>query len=232
MAQLLNFPKADWENAVLKTRQEWENAFRLVNMLGLPPHPEPPKNWDTLAALHCILRETDPSATILDAGAEYYSAILPWLAFYGYQNLTGINLVFEAAEQRGTIRYEPGDLTQTHFPAKHFDAITCLSVIEHGVEPRAYFQEMARILKPGGILITSTDYYSEPIDTGSQQAFGVPLRIFTPTDIEQMLELARESGLVLTSALDLSCEEKAVTWQARNLSYTFLMFTLRKAVVG
>ena len=216
------------ENAVLQTRQEWQLAVEQALTLGLSLHQDPPKNWDSLAALSAILTITDSSAKILDAGAEMYSVILPWLSLYGYQKLTGINLVFDQPIKQGSVLYEYGDLTQTPYESNSFEAITCLSVVEHGVDLRAYFQEMSRLLKPGGILVTSTDYYDEPIETGGQVAFGVPLRIFSRSDIEQILLLASQFDLHLTSPIELECTEKAVTWRTHDLSYTFVVFTLQK----
>ena len=216
------------ENAVLQTRQEWQFAVEQALTLGLPLHQDPPKNWDSLAALSAILTRTDSSAKILDAGAEMYSVILPWLSLYGYQNLTGINLVFDQPVKQGNILYEYGDLTQTRYQSNSFEAITCLSVVEHGVDIGAYFQEMSRLLKPGGILVTSTDYYDEPIETQGKVAFGVPLRSFSRLDIEQILQLASQFDLHLTSSIGLECTDKAVTWLAHDLSYTFIVFTLQK----
>jgi hypothetical protein len=71
------------------------------------------KNWDTLAALDCILDSTSTSAKILDAGAETYSRILPWLFLYGYRNLEGINIGFKGNKKRGPIIYRYGDVTHT-----------------------------------------------------------------------------------------------------------------------
>ena len=51
-----------------------------------------------------------------------------------------------------------------------------MSVIEHGVPLKPYFEEMYRLLKPGGILITSTDYYPEPIDTRNKMAHEAPIK--------------------------------------------------------
>ena len=221
-------PKTFGENAVLKTQDEWRSTVEQVKSLGLPPHRDLPKNWDSLAALNCILRRTDKTAHILDAGAELYSMILPWLGLYGYSNLIGINLVFDQTVRRDSIIYEHGDITQAKFGENTLDAITCLSVIEHGVDLRSYFKEMARILKPEGVLITSTDYYAEPIDAKGQTAFGVPIHIFSKNEVLQIFELAEEFDLRLTSAINLDCQEKTVTWSG--LNYTFVVFTLQKTL--
>src|SRR6266566_1465979 len=109
------YPDAPWQNAVLRTHQEVQDVVRQVRKLGLPLGSCFPKNWDSLAALDCILRETDTNASILDAGSELYSLILPWLYLYGYRHLTGINLVFKHPLKRGPIQYEYGDIAQTRF---------------------------------------------------------------------------------------------------------------------
>jgi len=223
-----SYPSMRSENAVLRSSQEWESARDEVERLNLPPHRDLPKNWDSLAALDCILRRTDSRATILDAGAELYSVILPWLFLYGYRKLTGINVVLKKNLKRGPIVYEYGDITKTEFKDNMFDAITCLSVIEHGVNVREYFKEMSRILKPGGVLITSTDYYASPVNTKGTIAYGVPVHIFTQAEIAEALEIASELGLELTGPIDLRSEEYVIKWKKLSLDYTFLVFALEK----
>lgn len=221
-------PFAPWHNAVLRTRLELEQAIAQVRKLDLPAVADIPKNWDTLAALDCILSNTSRRAKVLDAGAETYSRILPWLCLYGYENLQGINIVFTNLKRLGPITYKYGDITSTDYESETFDAIACLSVFEHGVDLRAYFKEAARILKPGGFLITSTDYWQTPIDTRGQRMFGVPVHIFTANEIQEAIGLAAQHGLVLISEINLACEEKVVHWKDVNLDYTFVIFTLRK----
>ena len=154
--------------------------------------------------------------------------ILPWLSLYGYKNLTVGNLVFDKKIRRGNIVYEHSDITRTKFSNGFFDAVTCLSVIEHGVDLDAYFKEMSRIIRDGGILITSTDYYDAPIDTKGQEAFGVPIHVFTRDEIAQALELATQCGFSLVSPLELGSAEKVVHWKQYDLRYTFIVFSLQK----
>ncbi len=139
-----------------------------------------------------------------------------------------MNLSYADPARRGPIQYLPGDITATGFPNSFFDAITCMSVIEHGVPLQAYFSEMFRLLKPGGILVTSTDYYCDPIDTRNQTAHGAPIKIFSRQEAEQMISLATEAGFELTGDIDLNCTTRPVRWEKYDLDYTFLIFTLRK----
>lgn len=227
-ANLAHPPGPNIMNGTLKTRTEWEAAFENAQGLHVPLHRGPEKNWDHLAAVTTILNNTNRSARILDAGAEIYSNVLPALFLYGYRDLHGINLTFTAPTRRGPIRYIPGDLTRTPYPDKHFDAIACLSVIEHGVPLPDYFREMYRLLKPNGLLITSTDYYPTDIDTGGKTAHGTPIKIFSKSEIEAALELARSVGFETTGDLDLECYDKPISWEPFGLEYTFVLFTLRK----
>jgi SAM-dependent methyltransferase len=231
-SRLSEAPGPNLCNGTLKSQGEWEATLAKGKKLHVPLHRDDEKNWDHLAAVTTILDRTDRSARILDAGAEMYSNVLPALFLYGYRELYGINLSFTAPTRRGPIRYLPGDLTHTPFPGNHFDAITCLSVIEHGVPLESYFREMYRILKPNGLLITSTDYYPSPIDTRGQFAHGTPIKIFSQPEIQAALGMARSVGFELTGEVDLECDEKPIHWEPFDLEYTFVLFTLRKPGCG
>jgi SAM-dependent methyltransferase len=215
-------------NTALHTRAEWIEAAARGKQLGLPLHRSPEKNWDHLAAVYAIASALPTSARILDAGAEFYSNVLPALFVYGYRELYGMNLSFADPARRGPIRYLHGDITRTGFPDAFFDAITCMSVIEHGVPLGSYFREAYRLLTPGGLLITSTDYFPEPIDTTGKMAHGAPVKIFSRREVQEMLAQAKACGLEQTGEIDLDCAEPTVRWDLYDLDYTFLIFTLRK----
>lgn len=214
-------------SAVLTTRTDAAAAVVEVRSLGLSPYDSPAqKNWDSLAALSAIVKTTAPESRILDAGAVFDSKILPWLSAYGYTNLTGINLSFRSPVRVGNILYDQGDLTRTRFADASVDAVACLSVIEHGVDLTSYFSEMWRVLKPGGILVTSTDYWPEPIDTSGMTTFGAEWRIFDREAMRRAIQIAAQCGFVLDGALELDARERTVAWSGRE--YTFIYFALTK----
>lgn len=204
-------------------------AEQMLIEARLPTHPDRLKNWDGFLALFHTLSRVGPLDPVLDAGAERYSSFLPGLRRLGYQDLTGINLAFDAPFQQDGIHYQPGDITRTGFPDGSFAAIASLSVIEHGVDVAAFLAEAARLLRPGGVLFVSFDYWITPVETARQQAYGVPIRIFTLQDVAAMIASARRAGLVLDHAADFSCREQAVHWQRFDLRYTFANLLLRKA---
>lgn len=49
-----------------------------------------------------------------------------------------------------------GDLASAHFPDASFDLITVRHVVEHIPAPHPFFAELARILKPTGLLVVET----------------------------------------------------------------------------
>jgi len=161
-------------------------------------------------------------------GAPRYSMLLPWLYLYGYRRLVGIDLAHEGSAQVGPIRYLKMDLTATSFADAAFEAIACLSVIEHGVSFESYLREASRLLKPGGVLVTSTDFWCEPVDTQGQIAYGTPIRIFTRDDMEACAAFAQKCGLRLVRSFEFTCAERVVHWAGHDLDYTFINFVLEK----
>lgn len=214
---------------VLDSRADWERACRELQELRLPLHHDRPKNWDALIALSFVLENVESTGAVLDAGAARYSTLLPSLRLYGFSDLIGNNLEWRRESQHGPVHLVPGDVTATDFPDGRFDAVTCLSVIEHGVPVREFFREMARLLRPGGVLFVSTDYDQEPPDTAGKFAYGQPVHIFSPEEIRAMVAQADEQGLQLVGDLELRHAERPVHWPRVGISYTFLSLGFRRA---
>ena len=222
-------PNAPWMNQVLKEKSEVERTLGQLREIGLLPHPDPPKNWDFLAALDFILNHTDRRARVLDAGGEVYSPLVEWLFMYGYRFLHVINLTFERDFHLGSIKYMRGDCTATPYPSEYFDVVTCLSVIEHGVNLKDLLKESYRILRQGGYLIVSTDYWNEPIDTSGKKAHGAPVKVFTPKEIQELVALAESNGFASTGPLNYSVGSNVVRWEKYGLDYTFIVLALKKS---
>lgn len=62
---------------------------------------------------------------------------------------------YELARAQGVNVYN-AELSELAFPANSFSAVTMWQVIEHVHSPRSLIAEIARILKPGGVLALST----------------------------------------------------------------------------
>ena len=221
-------PPVTVTSGVLESQAQVEVALEQIRALGLRPHSEETKNWDSLAAVSLILHELGTVCRILDAGGTLYSRVLPWLFQFGFRDLVAINLACDRIRKRVPIRYLPGDLARTTFPSASFDAVACLSVIEHGVDVRAYLEEMARLIRPGGLLITSTDYWKSGVYTEGKEAYGQPIHIFDRAEIIELIATASEKGFELIGEQNLECVDRVVRWSPVEDAYTFVIVALRR----
>lgn len=218
-------------NRALLSERDVSRAYVELVPFALPRHNERWKNWDAAIALAHLHESTFSNDNVLDAGAcrdpKYPSPFLPAAQRLGVQRLYGVNLDEKGVVIEHGIRYEHGDITNLKFATGFFNYIACLSVIEHGVEIRPFFQEMRRVLHRGGHLFVSFDYWKDPIDTGDRMAFGVPVKIFSAHDVVQMVRIAGKCGLVLDQCrLDLACKDPVVKWLG--LEYTFCNLLFRR----
>jgi SAM-dependent methyltransferase len=217
--------------AVLQDDAEWRDAVEEARRRNLPLHRDLAKNWDTLGAASTVLSRVGPTARVLDAGAARYSTLLIWLYLYGVRELVGINLEFRRPVRHGRggcVSFEPGDATATRFEAGSFDAVTCLSVIEHGVPIPEFLAEAARLLRPGGVLVVSTDYDADPPDTTGHTAYGAPVHVFSPAEIVSVIKHADEAGFDLDGTFAAQHRDRPVYWKRLGLRFTFVRITFTR----
>lgn len=138
-------------------------------------------------------------------------------------------LALAAARQRGLTTYRVDfDSDPLPFPDNHFDAITCLAVIEHVFEPRVLAREIARVLAPGGavyVAFPNMRYLLHikqllagrfPKTSGDlEYAYdGGHLHYYTPADIS---DLFGQYGLVTTSQWGIVSDGIRHNWKYRIL---------------
>lgn len=241
-------------NTVLKSWDEVIEAIENLNSLNLPPHPHKIKSWDTWKILNFINQNGDKASYILDVGCNG-SPILPLLHKLGFENLYGCDVDLRVRKRRLLRRIknralftDPDEilnqmlenknnffnlsvenLEQTNFDANMFDFISSLSVIEHGVDIEKYFLEMNRILKTGGFLLTSTDYWPEKIETSSN-VYNRPEKdkIFDKNEIFNVLKIAEKHDFELYESIDFGHRDKVMRWKKTGKEYTFIFFCLKK----
>lgn len=185
------------------------------------------KSWDVLATVNFLEEHVPRDGRILDLGANT-SEILPILHRLGYTNLTGIDMAPEVRRMpyADAIRYVEGDFMRTPFEGASFDALTSISAIEHGYDGEAHFRECSRLLRPGGHLIVSFDYWPEKIDTTGTLLYGMTWRIFSREEALELIETARSHGFEPTGDIELDARDRVVQWGP--WKYTFAWLALRK----
>ena len=98
---------------------------------------------------------------ILDAGCGT-GAMLDEFKKWGDVELTGLDISDEAiryTRTRGHDNLVQGDLSGLPFPDGSFDMVTSLDVIEHVPDDQRAIHELARVLAPGGVLVTTVPAY-------------------------------------------------------------------------
>ena len=235
-------------NSVLKNSYEVNFAIDRLDSLGLFPHPDRVKSWDTYRIVN-LVSKADRISSILDVGCNC-SPIMPILKRLGFKNLYGCDLFLKNTDytlmegdyslkrliteiyEDQTFNISVQDLEKTNFNDNMFDFITSLSVIEHGVNIQNYFREMNRILKKDGILLTSTDYWPDKIVNAVKTKHNPkhnPDNIFSREEIEtNIIKTAEQYGFVLIEPIDFTYEDKVVHWDTTGLDYTFIFFALKK----
>ncbi|GAB4237085.1 MAG: hypothetical protein Kow00121_64230 [Elainellaceae cyanobacterium] len=211
---------------VLQNWQEVNTATLSLQNQNLPTHITIQKNWDQ-ALLYQLLMQQGKQSRILDLGCGD-CCTLNFLAAIGFTNLHGIDLNIKSPAAPIPYQLHQGDMTKTLFSNGFFDILTSISVIEHGVNLDAFFQEANRLLKPEGLLFVTTDYWAEKIAVDeSIKPFGLGWQIFSKPEIATAIAAAQQAGFRLKQNHQIpDCSDKPVSWYDRD--YTFIALTFQK----
>ncbi len=209
----------------------WRAIYRVRFRAPMPPA-DPMKSWDVLQALDVLRAHAPPpDAPVLDMGC-YNSEVLWALHALGYRDLAGcdLNPLSRLMPFWHRIRYVTGDLTRTPFPDARFAAITCLSVIEHGVPLEPLVREVRRLLRPSGVFVFTTDFDASgarhDIDPAFR-AFGQTWTIFDRAGLEAVCGrfLAEGFRWLDGGPREWTHAERPVHWNDQD--YTFALAALR-----
>ena len=131
-------------------------------------------------ALDALLRHLQPGSRYLDAGSGV-TPLAHAVASRGVQadacdaqaRLIDELRRFEPEKiYASQVTYTAQDLTALSFPDETFDAVSCISVLEHIPAPadQRALRELMRVLKPGGLLVLTVDFTPAAPDGGRQSA--------------------------------------------------------------
>jgi SAM-dependent methyltransferase len=224
---------------VLQNWSEIGEATKFLIGKGLPTYPGAEKNYD-LYHLYKIVESMPRRVKIVDLGCGGLM-VLKFLYAMGFKNLYGIDLTITIGDRirqltrmlrerspRIPYHLRRGDITKTKFPANIFDIAICVSTIEHGVDLEKFLSESGRILKPGGLLFVTTDYWSEKIHVNeNEKPFGLPYKIFSEEDIKDFIKLAEKFGFSLCNGSTIpKVSNKCIAWRYKE--YTFICVVFKK----
>lgn len=114
-----------------------------------------------------------------------------------------------------------GDARRLPFPGASFDSITCLDVLEHLPRPHEALAELARVLRPGALLILQTpnrELFKERV-LAALRALGFRQKqpYDRPLAVEELRRLIRAAGLTMEEERAIRCWDgnplvRAVSW--------------------
>jgi SAM-dependent methyltransferase len=213
------------------TSSWWENTLRYLGVGNRIKVGDHLKSWDVLKTAGFLEERVSRDAPILDIGA-LASELVCVLHRMGFTNLFGVDLDphVRLMPFARAIHYKVANFMRTSFENESFEAVTAVSVIEHGFRSKALLSEVSRLLCPGGYFVASFDYWPQKVDTTGVLLFGMDWRIFSQEEVLQFIEEARAYGLVTVGEVDLHAQEAPIAYAERD--YTFAWLALRKGTGG
>jgi SAM-dependent methyltransferase len=202
-----------------------DECSKILDQAGLIHHLVNPKDWD--------LAHIVPSmehGNLLDMGSS--DSFLLWNSVVRGVKGFKIGIDLRPAERhlRG-VAFMVGDLMQTMLPDESFQTITCLSVLEHGVDFHALGGEVHRLLVPGGRIHLSFDYW-EPKVFQNMPLYGLTWNILSRPDVEQLVSIFKMRGLHLAEEIDWTLGDPVIQpgyWAPPGAKpYTFGMLAFKK----
>ena len=208
----------------IATRLWWQAA-----RLGLTTYPlyrDRIKSWDVWRAVHHCRATLAAGDPVYDVGA--WQSEVSWaLRQAGFSRLAGCDTDPRVVRMPGArpIRYVAADFFDVDLAPASLGAITCLSVIEHGVDVEAFLERCARALRRDGRMLITTDYWPEPVGTDGLDAFGRSWHVFSRSDAEALIATASRHGLEPDGPVSLEARDAPIAWNNRH--YTFLWLAFR-----
>lgn len=197
-----------------------------------PPRLTWEKSWDAWHAVRVVLEHVpERNARVVDVGS-YASAVPMALGRAGYRCVVGVDLDPRGRYLRWAgLEFRREDFLATSLPAGSADVVTAMSVVEHGMDPRWLLAGVARLLRPGGLFVLSTDYRAEKLVVPADvRLFGQPWTVFDRAEVERMVDAAGDLGLAPLGPVAFDPSEDPVAFLG--LRFTFALAAFRRVATG
>jgi len=147
-------------------------------------------------------------------GSMVVSDTFDWEDQSPTQNILSWRTLIERVSRN--TRIDTANIIDLPYQDNMFDRVMCTSVIEHVMDDRKGMEEMMRVLKPGGLLIITTEFHPiHSLPLTNLKAF----RLYSPTTLHKLVD-----GLGIVSPI--RCTE--VRERFANFYFATAAFTIQK----
>lgn len=230
----ISLARASLREAGLDTSRGWRRAmYSLAWRIRFRCAPQPVafnKSWDVWTIYNTVLSHApDRQTQIYEVGS--FNSEIPlvlWQAGYRRIRAVDFNPMGRAIRWYGNrIEFRQENFYESDLPSQSVGVMTALSVIEHGYNQSKLVAAAERLLKPGGLLLLTTDYREEGVKIPEDfRAFGLPYRIFSRADLESLVSDASQAGFDMIGSAEWEASEYPIEWE--NWRFTFAFVGLRK----
>ncbi len=139
--------------SVLENYNEWHRE-----------HPTGDGVWADLVKQQVLSRDGLSVADFLDIGCGR-GTLTDWIASHTVGRVVGADFASVAVDHarahysRANLSFEIQDIEAISHPTESFDAVVSCETIEHVPDPAKAVREVARVLRPGGVLFLTTPNY-------------------------------------------------------------------------
>jgi SAM-dependent methyltransferase len=102
-------------------------------------------------------------------------------------------------------------------PSSVADAVVCLCAIEHISSPEKALAEVARILKPGGMLVITADSMASVISNDVRIRHQSMYHVYRYFDVKSLLAVIEGAGLHVEIAFPILCSADAIRELERSM---------------
>jgi SAM-dependent methyltransferase len=175
------------------------------------------KSWDVLKIVEFFENNLSKDKSVYDMGSFNCEAPLA-LWDKGYRKIfaADLNPLGRCINWYGNkIEFRCEDFYHPTLPAESLDAITSLSVLEHGFNQKQFFETCNYLLKKGGYVCLSTDFSYNKIEIDPNfRIFNLSYIIFSKGDILNLIEYGKSVGFHIV--------DEKITWPDSSYPIEFL----------
>lgn len=212
---------------LLKTRHEIDECTEFLKRNSLISHNLSCKDWDLA---HIIPEIGDGNFLDMGSSDSYILKNVALLKIRG--EMYGIDLREPDVPVEG-VKYIVGDLMDSKLPDNFFTNITCLSVIEHEVDYRKFASEVSRLLRDGGKLFVTFDYWNPKV-IPPIKIYGLDWQPLDQQLVLEFIDICKENGLIPLQDMNWQIDEAVIREGYHSphpdVTYTFGLIVFEKKI--